>query len=278
VTGLRRQPLSWKLFAYGVIAFFFVVTIVPLLWIIIGSLKTNNELMRSPFTLPEQWMFSNYKKAYLVAQLDQLFVNSVIVSSLSVLLCLLIASMAAYAVSQGGRLAQFVYTVMISGIFLPVNSLMVPYFLISANLGLLNTRWALITTYTAVGFPLSLLLVYGFVRAVPKEILESAHIDGAGFVYTYGRIILPLIRSGLATVAVFQFLLCWNEFLYALLLTSDHEIRTLQVGISLFKSQFNADFAAMFAAIVMSIIPMAVLFVLLQRHVIQGLTQGAVKG
>ena len=275
---MNRQPVSWQLFAYAVVAFFFCVTIVPLCWIVLGSLKTNRELMRSPFSLPETWEFANYRKAYLVGQLDHLFVNSLFVSSLSVILCLLFASMAAYAVHRGGRLAKSVYTVIVTGIFLPVNSLMVPYFLIASHLDLLNTRWALITTYTAMGFPLALLLVYGFVRAVPGEVLESAHIDGAGFVYTYGRIVLPLIRSGLATVAVFQFMLCWNEFLYALLLTSDHHVRTLQVGISLFKSQFNADFAAMFAAIVMSIAPMVVIFILLQRHVIHGLTQGAVKG
>ncbi|CAH0118260.1 MULTISPECIES: carbohydrate ABC transporter permease [unclassified Paenibacillus] len=267
-----------KLPAYLVILFFFCVTMLPILWILIGSLKSNAELMSSPFSLPEEWHFANYRKAYVVGQLGQLFLNSVFVSLLSVGFCLLFATMAAYAVSQGKKWTVSVYVAMTAGIFLPVNSLMVPYYLIAGQFDLLNSKWALITTYTAMGFPLTLLLVYGFVRSVPKEIMESAYMDGAGFYYTYGRILIPLIRPGMATAAIFQFLLCWNEFLYALLLTSDQKVRTLQVGISLFKSQFNADFAAMFAAIVVSVIPIVIIFILLQKQVIQGLTSGALKG
>lgn len=267
-----------KLPAYIVIAFFFAVTLLPILWIIIGSLKSNSELMSSPFSLPEQWHWVNYKKAYVVGQLGQLFLNSVFVSVLSVISCLFIATMAAYAVNQGKKWVEIIYVIMIAGIFLPINSLMVPYYLISAHFQILNTQWALITTYTAMGFPLTLLLVYGFVRSLPKELMESAYIDGSGFYYTYWNILLPLIRPGMATAAIFQFLLCWNEFLYALLLTSDQKVRTLQVGISLFKSQFNADFAAMFAAIVTSVIPIVIIFIILQKQVIQGLTSGALKG
>lgn len=275
--------MNWKTTAarvpaYVIVLFFFCVTMLPILWILIGSLKSNAELMSSPFSLPETWQFANYRKAYVVGQLGNLFLNSVFVSLLSVGFCLLIATMAAYAVSQGRKWTVAVYVTMTAGIFLPVNSLMVPYYLIAGKLDLLNTKWALITTYTAMGFPLTLLLVYGFVRSVPKEIMESAYMDGAGFYYTYGRILIPLIRPGMATAAIFQFLLCWNEFLYALLLTSDQKVRTLQVGISLFKSQFNADFAAMFAAIVISVVPIVIIFILLQKQVIQGLTSGALKG
>jgi ABC-type sugar transport system, permease component len=271
------RPVA-KLPVYAVIAFFFCVTILPILWIVVGSFKSSAELMSSPFSLPERWHWANYEKAYVTGQLGQLFVNSVFVSLLSVAVCLWFATMAAYAVSRGGKWASTVYVVMTAGIFLPINSLMVPYYLIASHFELLNTRWALITTYTAMGLPLTLLLVYGFVRSVPKEIMESAHMDGAGFYYTYGRILIPLIRPGMATAAIFQFLLCWNEFLYALLLTSDQKVRTLQVGISMFKSQFNADFAAMFAAIVVSVIPIIIIFLLLQKQVIQGLTSGALKG
>ena len=263
---------------YAVIAFFFCITIVPLLWIVIGSLKTNAELMRSPFTLPSEWHFSNYAKAFQSANLGQLFINSLTITLISITLTMLFASMAAYAVHLGGRISKAIYVTIITGIFLPINSLMVPYFMIASNFQLLNTRWALITTYSAIGLPLTLLVIYGFVRSLPKELFESAQIDGSGFYRTFWRILLPLVRPGLATAGIFQFLLCWNEFLYALLLTSDQAVRTLQVGISLFKAQFSADFAAMFAAIVMSIIPIIVFFILLQRQVIEGLTSGSIKG
>lgn len=279
----RVMKMTWtKAFrpipVYAVIAFFFCITIVPLLWIVIGSLKTNAELMRSPFTLPSEWHFSNYAKAFQSAKLGQLFINSLTITLVSIALTMLFASMAAYAVHLGGRISKAIYVTIITGIFLPINSLMVPYFMIASNFQLLNTRWALITTYSAIGLPLTLLVIYGFVRSLPKELFESAQIDGSGFYRTFWRILLPLVRPGLATAGIFQFLLCWNEFLYALLLTSDQAVRTLQVGISLFKAQFSADFAAMFAAIVMSIIPIIVFFILLQRQVIEGLTSGSIKG
>lgn len=275
--------MTWKnelktIPAYAVILFFFCVTIVPLLWVIVGSLKTNAELMRSPFSLPTVWHFSNYVKAFNSAELGQLFLNTFTITLLSVTFTLLFASMAAYAVNVGGRISKTIYVIIITGIFLPINSLMVPYFLIASKFDILNTKMALITTYSAVGLPLTLLIVYGFVSSLPKELFESAHIDGSGFYNTFWRILLPLIRPGLATAGIFQFLFCWNEFLYALLLTSDQAVRTLQVGISLFKAQFSADFSAMFAAIIMSIIPIITIFILLQRQVIEGLTNGAVKG
>ncbi|WP_199617603.1 carbohydrate ABC transporter permease [Paenibacillus alkalitolerans] len=264
--------------AYAVILFFFCVTILPLLWVIVGSLKTNAELMRSPFSLPAVWRFSNYIKAFQSANLGQLFINTITISTVSVACTLLFSSMAAYAVHLGGKIGKIIYAVIITGIFLPINSLMVPYFLIASNLNILNTKMSLITTYSAVGMPLTLLIVYGFVSTLPKELFESAQIDGSGFYHTFWRILLPLIRPGLATAGIFQFLFCWNEFLYALLLTSDQSVRTLQVGISLFKAQFSADFSAMFAAIIMSIIPIVTIFILLQRQVIEGLTNGAIKG
>jgi raffinose/stachyose/melibiose transport system permease protein len=279
----RVMKMTWKkefktIPAYLVIVFFFCVTILPLLWVVIGSLKTNAELMRSPFSLPSEWHFSNYKKAFNSAKLGQLFYNSLTITMISVAVTMLFASMAAYAVYLGGKVSKAIYVVIITGIFLPINSLMVPYFLIASKMNLLNTKLALITTYSAIGLPLTLLIVYGFVSSLPKELFESAQIDGSGFYHTFLRILLPLVRPGLATAGIFQFLLCWNEFLYALLLTSDQAVRTLQVGISLFKSQFSADFSAMFAAIVMSIVPIIVIFIFLQRQIIEGLTSGSVKG
>ncbi len=277
------MKMNWKkeiktIPAYLIIVFFFCVTILPLLWVVIGSLKTNAELMRSPFSLPGEWHFSNYIKAFNSAKLGQLFFNSLTITMISVAFTMLFASMAAYAVNFGGKISKAIYVVIITGIFLPINSLMVPYFLIASKMNLLNTKLALITTYSAIGLPLTLLIVYGFVSSLPKELFESAQIDGSGFYHTFLRILLPLVRPGLATAGIFQFLLCWNEFLYALLLTSDQAVRTLQVGISLFKSQFSADFSAMFAAIVMSIIPIIAIFILLQRQVIEGLTSGSIKG
>jgi raffinose/stachyose/melibiose transport system permease protein len=263
---------------YAILLFFLLVTLIPVLWIALASLKTNEELMRSPFALPEIPQYINYLKALSKGTLYRLFLNSLLISTVSTMLCLLVASMASYAIRQGGKWSQKIYVVIIVGIFLPTNSLLVPYFLIAAELNLINTHGALITTYTAVGLPLSLLLVYGFVRGIPNEIIESAEMDGCGFYQTFVRILLPLIRPGLATAAIFQFLFCWNEYIFALILSTDDSVRTMQVGISLFRSQYSNDFVTMFAAIICSIIPVITLFIMLQKQIISGLTSGAVKG
>ncbi|SES11716.1 carbohydrate ABC transporter permease [Salipaludibacillus aurantiacus] len=263
---------------YLILLFFLIVTTFPFIWILISSLKGNAELMRSPFSLPETWQFANYVEAFSVGNLGRLFWNSLFVSTVSTAVCILFATMAAYAVRKGGKWSKIIYFTIIIGIFLPTNSLLVPYYLIAAQFNLINTPWALITTYMAMGLPLTLLIIYGFVRGVPQEIFESAEIDGCNMFQTYYRILLPLVRPGIATAAIFQFLFAWNEFIFALLLTTDQSVRTLQVGISLFKSVYQNDFTTMFAAIFSSLIPIIIIYIFLQKHIIDGLTSGSVKG
>ncbi len=263
---------------YIILAFFLLVTTFPFLWVLLASLKTNAELMRSPFSWPEVLNFSNYITAFKVGSLGRLFVNSLFISTISTVLCILLATMAAYAVRQGGKWSKIVYFLVVLGIFLPTNALMVPYYLIAGKFNLINTPWALITTYSAMGLPLTLLIIYGFIKRIPTEILESSYIDGSTFVKTYFYIILPLLRPGIATAAIFQFLFSWNEFIFALLLTTDQKMRTLQVGISLFKSTYQNDFTAMFAAIFSSLIPIIVIYIFLQKHIIEGFASGSVKG
>jgi raffinose/stachyose/melibiose transport system permease protein len=263
---------------YLILLFFLIVTTFPFIWILISSLKGNAELMRAPFSLPETWQFANYVEAFRVGNLGRLFWNSLFVSTVSTAVCILFATMAAYAVRQGSKWSKIVYFTIIIGIFLPTNSLLVPYYLIAAQFNLINTPWALITTYMAMGLPLTLLIIYGFVRGVPQEIFESAEIDGCNMFQTYYRILLPLVRPGIATAAIFQFLFAWNEFIFALLLTTDQSVRTLQVGISLFKSVYQNDFTTMFAAIFSSLIPIIIIYIFLQKHIIDGLTSGSVKG
>jgi raffinose/stachyose/melibiose transport system permease protein len=263
---------------YLILTFFTLITLLPFLWVVIGSLKTSQSIMVDPFALPDTYQFSNYTNAFIDGDLGKLFINTIIVSLISVFVCLLIATMTSYAVIRGGKFAGLMYSLIIIGIFLPLNSLMVPYFMIVSKLNLLNTLWALITTYTAVGLPFSVLLIYSFLKTLHKELFESAEIDGAGFVKIYTSIVIPLVRPALATAAIFQFLLSWNEFIYALLLTTDNSVRTLQVGISLFKTQFQSDYGLLFAGVVMSVVPVVIIYILLQRLIISGLTAGSVKG
>ena len=277
-----KIDLSTNLYFYFkwiIIISFVLYAIFPFLWLILASLKTNAELLDDPFKLPEVFQFKNYTEAIEAAGLIQLIINSLIISSSATFLNVLVSSMCAFAIARHIFWGNNVLFLMISsGILIPLNALIIPYYAIINYLHLYDTRTGLILVYCAVGLPVSTFILTEFFKSIPKEIEEASTLDGCNFVSRYFRIMLPLALPGLATAGTFQFILCWNEFIYAMLLTSSTEIRTIQFGISYFTNQFFSDYVGMFAALVVSIIPSITVFILFQERVITGLTAGSVKG
>ena len=277
-----KIDLSTNLYFYFkwiIIISFVLYAIFPFLWLILASLKTNAELLDDPFKLPEVFQFKNYTEAIEAAGLIQLIINSLIISSSATFLNVLVSSMCAFAIARHIFWGNNVLFLMISsGILIPLNALIIPYYAIINFLHLYDTRTGLILVYCAVGLPVSTFILTEFFKSIPKEIEEASTLDGCNFVSRYFRIMLPLAIPGLMTAGTFQFILCWNEFIYAMLLTSSTEIRTIQFGISYFTNQFFSDYVGMFAALVVSIIPSITVFILFQERVITGLTAGSVKG
>jgi len=274
VKGAIGFVVKWLL-----IIFFAVYTLFPLIWLIISSLKTNTELFGDPFSLPRVWQFSNYQNALAVSGLLKMMGNSILIALLATLANVVCASMLAYCLSRfrfKGR--EIIFTLFSAGILVPLNALMVPYFMTITNIGLYNTRAGLILLYSAIGIPMSTFIIRGLMGSLSREIEEAAYIDGCGFFGRFFRIILPLSRNGLMTAATFQFLTCWNEFVFANLLTSSQDVRTIQLGIRYFTNQFSTDFVSMYAAIVISVLPSILGYVLFQKQIVSGLTSGAVKG
>lgn len=274
-------PRQWLARAakWGVLALFLAITFLPLLWLVISSFKTNLELLTSAFSLPAAWQFGNYVNAIRVAGLPRLFVNSLIVASLSMALNLAFCSMAAFVLAREWfRGRELVLNLIVAGVLVPVIALMVPYFRLITVTGLYDSLFGLALTYAAINVPVSVFLLHGFMRGVPRELEEAAVIDGCGFGGRYARVMVPLSQVGLVTAGTFVFLFSWNEFIYALLLTSSVAARTLQLGIRFFVSQFFTDYTSMFAAITLAIIPSILVYVLLHERIIRGLTAGAVKG
>ncbi len=262
-----------------VLGFFLFYTIAPLVWLVISSLKTNGELMGAPLALPKTLQFQNYKNAFEVSGLGRLFLNSIIVSITATILNVIVSSMASYSIARYDfKGKELIFTLISAGIMVPVSALMVPVFILIKNLGLYDTKLALILTYSAMGLPLSIFIIRGFMNTIPKELEEAGVIDGCNFYQIFYKIILPLSRAGIVTAITFQFLYCWNEFIYAMLLTSSQTNRTVQVGIRFFSNQFTTDYTSMFAAITISIIPAIAGYVVFQKQIISGLTSGAVKG
>ena len=267
------------IFKWVIIISFVFYAVFPFLWLVLASLKTNAELLNNPFTLPEVFQFKNYSNAIQEAGLGKLIINSLIISTSATFLNILFSSMCAFAIARHTFWGNNVLFLMITaGILVPLNALIIPYFAIINFLNLYDTRIGLILVYCAVGLPVSTFILTEFFKSIPKEIEEASFLDGCNFAARYFKIMLPLALPGLATAGTLQFILCWNEFIYAMLLTSSTDIRTIQFGISYFTNQFFSDYVGMFAAVVISIIPSITVFILFQEKVINGLTAGSVKG
>lgn len=277
---LTGKDLILAILRWILILFFAVYTLFPLIWLVISSLKTNFEFLAgSPFALPAKPQWSNYTNALTVAGLGRMLFNSVFVGLSATVVNIIVASMGAYCISRfrfRGR--ERIFTLFTAGILVPLNALMVPYFVIITKLGLINTYGGMILLYTAIGIPMSTFLIRGLMDSIPMELEEAAYIDGCGFYARFFHIILPLSRTSIVTAATFEFLTCWNEFVFANLLVSSEKLRTIQVGIRYFTNQFSTDYVSMYAAIVISIIPSIVGYVLFQEQIIAGMTSGAVKG
>jgi len=216
-----------------VLGFFLFYTIAPLVWLVISSLKTNGELMGAPLALPKTLQFQNYKNAFEVSGLGRLFLNSIIVSITATILNVIVSSMASYAIARYDFKGKELIFTLISA------------FILIKNLGLYDTKLALILTYSAMGLPLSIFIIRGFMNTIPKELEEAGVIDGCNFYQIFYKITLPLSRAGIVTAITFQFLYCWNEFIYAMLLTSSQTNRTVQVGIRFFSyyDKYNSSYS-----------------------------------
>ncbi len=269
-----------KFFKWFFLIFFVLFMVLPLIWILISSFKTNQEFnLNSPFSFPEVWQFVNYRNALSISNLPRMFLHSIIVAVATTAINLVVSAMAAFALSREKFKGNgLILTLLLSGVLIPIIALMVPIMKINNTLHLYDTLGALIITYTAINLPTSIFLVHGFMTTIPKELEESATIDGCNFLQRFTRIIFPLTKPGLATAGTLVFIYCWNEFTYAMILTISEKARTIQLGIKYFQTEFSVDYTGMLAAIVITMVPTIIVYIFMHDKIISGMTAGAVKG
>ena len=246
---------------------------------VISSLETNGEILSSALNLPANPSLKGYATAFRFARLDLKFVTSLIVAAATTALSLLIYSLAAYALSRFRfrfRLRTLVFTLLISSILIPVNTMVQPVYEMVLRLGLYDTKAALILVYTGFSMPLCLFVLRSYMMHLPFEMEESAYLEGASVPRTFWQIMLPLTQPALVSSAVLTFLGSWNELLYALLLTSSEHNRTLPLAMRYFMQQFTFDFSAMFAALVIYVVPSIILYIVLQEQIMSGIAAGAI--
>jgi raffinose/stachyose/melibiose transport system permease protein len=271
---LSRIPV-WVL-----IGLLLVIVLYPLLWMLLSSFKTNAEFSLAPFwALPSALHWQNYADAW-TSGMSTYFLNSVLVVFPSLALILLISVAASFALEvMLWRGRNTILLVFLAGIMVPLQMVLLPLFTIYFQAGLIDTRWALIITYTAFGLPLSVFLMAGFFKAVPRAVIEAAVLDGANIYQIFYRVALPMVANGLVTIALVQFFFLWNELLFALTFISSDSNRTIQTGLLNFTGEHGSiDWGPTFAAISMAVIPTLLLYLVLNQKVIKGLTAGSVKG
>lgn len=252
----------------------------PIFWSLLTSFKPESEIVSAQLHyIPQHFTFANYVTLWRRSGFPLLITNSAVVALITVMICLLFGSFAAYSISRyrfPGR-NQLLLFFLVSRMF-PVVLLLIPLFIMLKRVHLLDSRFGLALAYATFLLPLTIWMLKGFFDAIPVDLEDAARIDGCTRVGTLFRIILPLARSGLVATAVFIAVSAWNEFLLALMLTTSKGSRTWPVGLQLLVGEFQLPWGQLCAGGVISILPIIIFFAFIQRSLIRGLTAGAVKG
>lgn len=276
---LSPKQKAARVFSYLFMALCVLVALFPIVWVVLSSFKTNREILSNGLQLPSTFSFSGYKQALEMAPILKFFVNSLIVSFASTALNVFILAMAGYVFAKKKfRFKNLIFGILSLSMVIPSTALMSHVYTVITKLHLYDTKMALILVYTALNMPISLMILRSAFAAIPTELEEAAYIDGAGFFRTFWQVMMPCAKGGLASAAVLAFLGSWNEFTFALLLTSSTSTRTLPLSLSYFTSQFSFNYTAMFAAITIAVLPSIIVFSIFQEQVCSSLTAGSVKG
>ncbi|TVY03376.1 carbohydrate ABC transporter permease [Cohnella terricola] len=260
-------------------AIFSFACVFPIIWIIYSSLKTKDEFMLNAVKLPAHPEFRNYYKAFVEGKMAHYFISSGLNSVIAVVVVVFLSFCAAYALSRFRfRFRNAIYTFFIAGMLIPVYGLLVPLFLQFKQFGLYDKFYTLIIPYIAIRLPLPIFLLESYIRSVPVELDEAAHMDGASKFYSMTRILFPICRPAIATIVILVFLDTWNEFPFSLVLVTNEAFKTLPVGLTNFYGQYTSDYTTLMAAMVLSILPVLAVYLAFYKYIIQGMTAGAVKG
>ena len=257
-----------------------VIVLFPFYWMLNTSLKPATEIFLSPPTFfSRHWSLDAYATVLAQRPVARYFVNSLVVALGTTALSVTLAALAAYGFTRffpKGATPFIVFLLFTK--MLPETLLIIPYFRLMSELGLLNTYVALILAYSSFALPFSVWMLIGFFRSIPRDIDEAAMIDGASYLQTFFRVILPLTRPGLVAVALFTFLIAWNSYVWALVLTTDSSMYVLSVGIANMVGEYRVQWNELMAAAVIAALPVMILYSFLERHLVNAITSGAVKG
>lgn len=256
-----------------------LIHIYPILLVLISALKTRPDLATNPFGLPKQITLEHFQNAFKTMNYFRSTFNSALITGIAVFILVLITSMGAYAIiRKNNKFYNLLYIFFMAGMVVPFQMSMIPLYKLMLGLHLINTYHGIIFIYLAILTPFSLFLFTGFIKTVPKELEESAVIDGCGIYGTFFKIVFPLLKPAIATIAVLDSFNIWNDFLQPLLFLTSRDMKTLVVQLFSYVGQYFNNWSPIFAAIFLIVYPMLIIYLFAQRSILKGLTAGAIKG
>ena len=271
--------MIYKGFRTTMLTLFAAAIIVPTSIVVLGTFKTDLEIYTKPLSLPQSFNLNNFRTLFADGQMWTPFKNSVFVSVFSVGFTLLFASMVSFAISRSITVSGKVMFILFSlGLAIPGQINIVPIYTLFVKMGLNNSLWGLVLVNIALTLPISVFIITAFFKDLPKEMFESAGLDGANHWRIYRSIALPLARPAVGATGIFLFVITWNDLLYPLMLINEASKKTLPLVLIDFKGEFATSYSMLFTAIIVASIPMVVMYVVAQKSFIAGLTAGAVKG
>lgn len=273
----KLSPVIIAIYIFlGILA---VVYIAPLLWIILVAVKDNKTLMTDPFGWPETLHIENFVEAWTMGKLGVALLNSVLVCGVTLLVSLFFGAMASFAIARmRWKFSEAMYTFFMIGMMVPVHCVLIPLFVRFAKLGLTDSRFGLMLPYITFSLPMAIFLLTGFFKSMPGELFEAAAIDGCGIYKCFFKIALPLCRTGFFVTGLMTFVNNWNELLLAMVFVSTPAKKTLPVTLTYFVGPYATNYVQMFAAIIIAIAPTVLVYCMFSNQIVDGLTQGAVKG
>lgn len=269
-----------RVFIYIGLVFWLLVNLFPVYWMFTFSLKSNSEIFgENVVGLPKEWLWSNYANALKTGNMAKYFLNSAIVAVATIIITLAVALMATFALTRlVWKRRKTLNKFFMLGLTIPIHASVVPVYVMLSRLHMLDTYWALIIPYSAFSLSMAILVCTGFMNEIPREMDESACIDGCSVWGIFFRIIVPLMKPAVATVGIYTFLQCWNELMFANIFISKSALRTLPVGVQALSGQYTTEWGPIGAALVLATFPTLFIYIFLSKKIQESFIAGAVKG
>lgn len=268
-----------RIIQYAVLVLFLVACIYPILWLICNSFKTQDDLFANTWGLPTQWTLENYRHAIIDGNIGRYFLNSCVVSLMSVILTVVLALMASFGLTRlRWKLAGTMLNVFLLGMMIPAYGSIIPLYSMFSKMRILNHYIAVVIPHVTFALPMAIYILTGFLSGIPKELEEAAMIDGCSVFKCFWKIITPVVSSGVVTVAVITFINIWNDLLFSQIFLSDKDKMPLPIGLTEFQGIYATDYVGMIAAIVVTVLPVIIVYTILHNRIVDGMIAGAVKG